>query len=124
MTIRAVVAASADSTPAVLMVRYLRGAFNRVPADATAFAHRSAEVLLVSAAFLTPDAPEAEYARLRMVWETVRVQTLGMYGNFTMSTEGAVVERMYPEQTLRRLRELKRTWDPGNLFGRNHNVAP
>jgi hypothetical protein len=122
--IRAVVAASADSTPAVLMVRYLRGAFNRVPADATAFAHRSAEVLLISAAFLAPDAPESEYARLRQVWETVQVHTMGMYGNFTMSTEGQVVERMYPEQTLRRLREVKRAWDPGNLFGRNHNVAP
>jgi hypothetical protein len=106
------------------MVRYLRGAFNRVPADATAFAHRSAEVLLISAAFLIADAPETEYARLRDVWERVRVHTLGMYGNFTMSTEGQIVERMYPVPTLWRLREIKRTWDPGNLFGRNHNVAP
>jgi hypothetical protein len=25
---------------------------------------------------------------------------------------------------LERLRELKRAWDPDNLFRRNHNVAP
>ena len=27
-------------------------------------------------------------------------------------------------EKLERLRALKRTWDPGNLFRRNHNVAP
>jgi FAD/FMN-containing dehydrogenase len=122
--IRTVVEASADSSPAVLMIRYLRGAFNRVPADATAFPYRSAEVLLISAAFLPPDAPESEYARLRAVWDTVRVYTLGMYGNFTMSTQAHVVEHMYPVATLRRLREAKRVWDPQNLFGRNHNITP
>ncbi|MFC0680502.1 FAD-binding oxidoreductase [Lysobacter korlensis] len=122
--IQAVVEASADSSPAVLMIRYLRGAYNRVPSDATAFPYRSAEVLLISAAFLAPDAPDTEYARLRAVWDTVRVQTLGIYGNFTVSTEGYEVDRMYPVGTLRRLREAKRAWDPDNLFGRNHNIRP
>ena len=122
--IQAVVEASADSSPAVLMIRYLRGGYNRVPADATAFPYRSAEVLLISAAFLAPDAPDSEYARLRAVWDTVRVRTLGMYGNFTMSTEAHTVDHMYPVGTLRRLRAAKREWDPGNLFGRNHNIRP
>jgi FAD/FMN-containing dehydrogenase len=122
--IRAVVDASSDSSPAVLMIRYLRGAYNRVAADATAFPYRSAEVLLISAAFLAPDAPDVEYARLRSVWDTVRIHTLGMYGNFTMSTHQQVVDRMYPVGTLRRLREAKRAWDPANLFGRNHNITP
>jgi FAD binding domain/Berberine and berberine like len=120
----AVVEASQDSSPAVLMIRYLRGAYNRVPADATAFPYRSAEVLLISAAFLAPDAPPHEYARLREVWETVRLHTLGMYGNFTMSTDRRSVDHMYPVGTLLRLREIKRQWDPMNLFGRNHNIAP
>jgi hypothetical protein len=31
---------------------------------------------------------------------------------------------MYPPATLARLREVKRTWDPGNLFRRNHNILP
>jgi hypothetical protein len=122
--IRAAVEASADSSPAVLMIRYLRGAYNRVPATATAFPYRSAEVLLISAAFLAPEAPPHEYARLRSVWDTVRLHTLGIYGNFTMSTERHVVDHMYPVGTLRRLREAKRAWDPANLFGRNHNITP
>jgi FAD/FMN-containing dehydrogenase len=122
--IHAAVRASLDSSPAVLMIRYLRGAYNRVPSDATAFPYRSAEALLISAAFLSPDAPDSEYARLRAVWDTVRIYTLGMYGNFTMSTQGHVVEHMYPVGTLRRLREAKREWDPDNLFGRNHNITP
>jgi hypothetical protein len=81
-------------------------------------------VLLISAAFLTPDAPDSQYARLRGVLDTVRVHTLGMYGNFTMSTEAHAVDRMYRVGTLRRLRETKREWDPSNLFGRNHNITP
>jgi hypothetical protein len=122
--IRAVVTASADSSPAVLMVRYLRGAFNRVPREATAFAHRSAEVLLISAAFLAPDAPETEYTRLREVWNVVSAQTIGMYGNFAMSPDQRILSHIYPDDTLARLRDVKRVWDPANLFGRNHNVAP
>jgi hypothetical protein len=59
-----------------------------------------------------------------VVWDAVGVRTLGMYGSFTASTDPAIVERMYPPATLRRLRELKRVWDPANLFGRNHNVRP
>ncbi|MDQ4138190.1 MAG: FAD-binding oxidoreductase [Actinomycetota bacterium] len=122
--IRDVVEASVDSSPAILMIRYLRGAYNRVPADATAFPYRSAEVLLISAAFLPPDAPESEYDRLRWIWDAVRLHTLGMYGNFTTSQSRYVVDHMYPVGTLRRLREAKRAWDPSNLFGRNHNIMP
>jgi FAD/FMN-containing dehydrogenase len=31
---------------------------------------------------------------------------------------------MYGDATLARLAALKRTWDPDNVFRRNHNVIP
>jgi FAD/FMN-containing dehydrogenase len=34
------------------------------------------------------------------------------------------VRNAYPEATLARLREVKRAYDPANLFASNHNVAP
>jgi hypothetical protein len=54
---------------AVLMVRYLRGAFNRVPADATALAYRDAEAFVVSAAFLPPEAPDEAEQHIRDGWD-------------------------------------------------------
>jgi FAD/FMN-containing dehydrogenase len=31
---------------------------------------------------------------------------------------------LYPAETLARLVELKRVWDPANLFRRNFNIKP
>lgn len=119
-----VVRAHEASGSAVLMIRYVRGAFNRVAADATAFAHRDAEVYLVSAAFLQPGAPEEEVARVRAIWDEVDDGRFGQYGNFTTTVLPGTLNRLYPGPTLDRLRAVKREWDPGNLFSRNHNVAP
>ncbi len=34
------------------------------------------------------------------------------------------VAALWPAETLERLRQVKRTWDPENVFRRNFNVAP
>ena len=36
----------------------------------------------------------------------------------------AASRRRTAVRQLERLRELKRTWDPGNLFRLNHNIEP
>jgi len=48
----------------------------------------------------------------------------GRYIN-ELSDAGAEITRAsYGDATLERLRELKRTWDPTNVFRLNHNVEP
>ena len=109
---------------AVLMVRYLRGAFNRVPADATAMAYRDAEVFVVSAAFLPPDAPNELERRVTDGWATVAADLAATYGNFSPHADPEILSRMYPPATIARLRAAKRRYDPENLLARNHNIAP
>ena len=121
--IDSLVAAHSQFGPAVLMIRYVRGALNDVPVDATAWAHRSAEVLLISAAFLE-EASDEDEARIRSLWSTLDDRTSGMYGNFSPRTGEHVTSMMYPPATLERLRAIKRKYDPANVLRHNHNVVP
>jgi len=118
------VAATESFGAAVLIIRYLRGAFNDIPVDATAFAHRGAEVLLISAAFLGPDAAPDSDATIRARWATLGDRTSGLYGNFSPTIGDAITAQMYPPATLARLRAAKRTYDPANLLRQNHNIVP
>lgn len=108
----------------VLMIRYLRGAFNRVPADATAFAWRDAETLVIAVAFLPPDSPPEVLEGIDEAWGPVAAFTRGTYGNFVSYAGERAVALMYPPSTRARLAAVKRTWDPGNLFNQNQNIEP
>ena len=108
----------------VLMIRYLAGRFNQVDVDATAFAWRDAETLVIAVAFLPPDADAAVIAAMNEAWLPVSEFTEGTYGNFTESTGDEIVGLMYPPATLARLRSIKYEWDPENVFDQNQNIAP
>jgi FAD/FMN-containing dehydrogenase len=122
--IDALVAAHATLETGVLMVRYLRGAYNRVPADATAWAYRDAEAMLMLVAFLQPKAPRELIDGVHASWQPMLRFTAGTYGNFAQEAGDAVTSLIYPPATLERLREVKRNYDPQNLLSRNHNVVP
>lgn len=115
--------AAAQDIMVMQMTRYLRGAFNRVDADATAFAHRDAEVLIIGYAFLPPGAAPDAPAQVAATWAALPGLS-GSYGNFLMATGEKQVDAMYPSATAARLAAAKRTWDPGNVFNHNHNVLP
>ena len=122
--IAAVVAMDSSLAGSVLMVRYLRGAFNRVAEDATAFAWRDAETLVISVAFLPPDTPPTVVEGVNAAWESVTEFTRGTYGNFLTEAGERVVGLMYPPATRARLATVKREWDPTNLFNQNQNILP
>jgi FAD/FMN-containing dehydrogenase len=108
----------------VVFLRSLGGAFARVDAAETAFAHRGAEALVVSAAFLAADATPDEVAEARDAWDRIGALGVGSYAGFLDSGTAEDVARVWPSRTLARLREVKRAWDPDNVFRCNLNVTP
>ena len=107
-----------------ITVRSVGGAVSRVPNDATAYAHRQAELMVVTA--LAGPAPAVEAARpaLDTIWGRLAPYVNGAYANFLASATEQDVAAIYPTPTYQRLAAVKRRYDPGNLFARNHNVRP
>lgn len=108
----------------VAQLRVLGGAMARVPAEATAFAHRDRRIMVNVAAFYGPhDRPKQE-AWVRGLAAALRQGDGGAYVNF-LGDEGAErVRAAYPGSTWERLVAVKRRYDPANLFRRNQNISP
>jgi FAD/FMN-containing dehydrogenase len=109
---------------AAVELRSLGGAFGRVPADATAFAHRDASVLLVAGTMLPPGTPPDAADKALAAWPAVATQASGAYTGFLGQATDAEVAAAYPAATYERLASVKRRYDPGNVFRRNHNIRP
>jgi len=109
----------------IIQLRVLGGAMARVPADATAFAHRDARIMLVAIAATSDLArrPANEAWATRMLG-LVAPRATGVYANFLHREGPERVRQAYPGATWDRLVALKRRWDPTNLFRFNQNVAP
>jgi FAD/FMN-containing dehydrogenase len=107
-----------------LAVRSLGGAVSRVPGDATAYAHRQAELMIVTTAVGPTPVVEAARPALDAIWARLAPHVNGAYANFVGSATEEDVAAIYPAQTHKRLAAVKRQYDPGNLFARNHNIRP
>jgi FAD/FMN-containing dehydrogenase len=70
--------------------------------------------------------PAVEAARpaLDAIWTRLAPHVNGASANFLASATEEDVAAIYPSQTYKRLAAVKRRYDPGNLFARNHNVRP
>ncbi len=108
----------------VVFLRSLGGAFADVPQVATAFPARSATWFVMAAAFDIPGLLD-DAARERAAVEVQRIAAgrLAEYSNFVDTEQSETVAGMYAEEAFARLREVKRQWDPQNLFRRNHNIS-
>jgi len=114
----------ASERPPFITVRSVGGAVSRVPDDATAYAHRQAELMVVTALAGPEPAVEAARPALEAIWGRLAPHIDGAYANFLASATEEDVAAIYPTQTYRRLAAVKRRYDPGNLFARNHNIRP
>lgn len=109
---------------AVAQLRVLGGAMARVPADATAFAHRSSRIL-VNLASLVGSAAElpAHDPWVDAFAAALRQGDDGAYVNFIGDEGDARIRQAYPGRTWDRLAEIKGRYDPTNLFRRNQNIG-
>jgi FAD/FMN-containing dehydrogenase len=114
----------AGKTGQLAFIRALGGAMGRVPSDGTAFAHRTAEAMIVGAAFLPLDATDEQLVAAIQPFDAVKELGLGAYSGFLGTATDDDVAAIYPSQTLRRLQEVKQTYDPANVFNQNFNVRP
>ncbi len=116
---------ASDAAMRVAQLRVLGGAAARVPADATAYAHRASKIMVNVAAFYEG----ADDKPLREAWMAEFAAALlqgdaGAYVNFLTDEGEARVRAAYPGPTWDRLVAIKRRYDPDNLFRRNQNIPP
>jgi FAD/FMN-containing dehydrogenase len=110
---------------AVAQLRVLGGAMARVPVEATAFAHRHRPMMAgVGCIYEQAADRPAHDAWADEFAATLRQGDPGVYVNFLGDEGPARVREAYPGPTWDRLVEVKRRWDPDNLFRHNQNIPP
>jgi FAD/FMN-containing dehydrogenase len=116
---------ASDALMRVVQLRALGGAMARVPNEATAFAHRHSRIMANVASFYDgPADRERRQAWVDGLAAALQQDDEGAYVNFLGDDGPEWVRRAYPGSTWDRLVEVKRRYDPGNLFRRNHNIPP
>ncbi|MCT4351953.1 FAD-binding oxidoreductase [Streptomyces sp. Je 1-79] len=104
---------------------HLGGAVARVGEDETACSGRGVghTFNINGNAFDAEGFAEAR-AWARAWWSALEPYHAGVYVNFLMEEGPARVQEAYGADKLRRLRALKREYDPGNVFRSNQNISP
>jgi hypothetical protein len=102
------------------------GAYSRVASDATAYAHRDRPFdLVILSSWTDPAETEPNITWTRALYEAVRPHAgSGVYVNDLDRDEGQERVREAYGDNYARLVELKRRWDPDNVFRTNHNIVP
>jgi FAD/FMN-containing dehydrogenase len=103
----------------------LGGAIARIDSAATAFPHRAAAFSFhIMAGWSDPTHDAAVTGWTRRVHDAMTLHaTEGVYVNVLGDGEASRIRAAYGDNWAR-LVELKRIWDPDNLFRTNHNIPP
>jgi len=116
---------ASDATRRAAQLRVLGGAMARVPAQATAFAHRQRRIMANVAAFNNGPEDQAEHeAWVADFAAALRQGESEAYVGFLGDEGQARVRDAYPGSTWDRLAAIKRRYDPANLFRLNQNIPP
>jgi hypothetical protein len=114
-----------DAALRVCQIRVLGGALGRVEPSATAYAHRKSPIMVNLAAFHEGEADKpAKQAWLADFLKALNQGDEGAYVNFVGDEGPARTRAAYPGDTWDRLRQVKRAYDPENLFRLNQNIPP
>lgn len=106
-------------------LHHMGGAMARVPSDQTAFAHRNASFALnIVGTWDAPEFDDANVGWVRGSWENLGRWTDGVYVNFLGAEGNDRIRAAYGETAYARLAQLKRRYDPDNVFRLNQNIHP
>ncbi len=113
------------SPTTAVQIRVLGGAMARVPADASAFAHRDRSMMVTFVA----NHQDLDQAASHEAWVADSLAALspaarGVHVSFLGDEGTARLHEAYPADTYKRLAAIKRRYDPTNLFRVNQNIAP
>jgi FAD/FMN-containing dehydrogenase len=97
-------------------LRAMGGAIADVPADETAFAHRTPAFQVT--------AMGADQETLNAAWDPLAAHFDGLYLSFETDRRPQRLRDAFPPPVLARLVELKRRYDPDNLFRDNFAIDP
>jgi FAD/FMN-containing dehydrogenase len=116
---------ASTASMAVAQLRVLGGAMARVPAEATAFAHRQRRIMVnVAALYQNLEDQTAHVAWANGFMAELRQGEPAAYVNFLGDEGEARIHEAYPKITWDRLAATKRRYDPTNLFRLNQNIPP
>jgi len=114
------------SPHSMIIIFPVDGALNRLAQDHSAVGNRDAAfVLNITGSWEKAEDDQTNIEWARSAWRDMRTfSTGGTYVNFLTQEEGDDRIRAAYGDNYARLAEVKRKWDPGNLFRVNKNIAP
>lgn len=109
-----------------LHLHELSGAVSDVSEEDTAYSNREAQFMLnILSRWVSPDEDERNIQWTRQTWNDLkRFSRRGPYINFHVDTDNDSVKASYSPTKFNRLVELKKKYDPENVFHLNHNIPP
>ena len=108
----------------IFFFQHSGGAIGRVAPDATAFPHRRSTHNMFAVISWKLDSDAAPHIRyIKDYWASLEPYTDGYYTNEVGDEAQRIVDDNY-QGNLGRLRQVKKKYDPGNLFRLNANVQP
>lgn len=118
--------ARVPSATTAVAIEHVHGAVHRVHEQATAFPHRSERFnLLIAGIWREQTHDAAHISWVRELWHAVQpFSSSRVYVNYLGEEGRDRVKEAYGEVKYSRLVELKRRYDPENLFRSNQNIAP
>lgn len=116
---------SSTALMAATQLRVLGGAMARVPAEATAFAHRKSRIMVnLAAIYADPSEADKHYAWVADFAASLKQSDSGVYVNFLLNEGEERIRAAYPGGAYERLAKIKAKYDPDNLFRLNQNIPP
>lgn len=117
---------SITSPLSTIVLEHVGGAVGRVADEATAFNHRASEYnVAIIGRWADPAMATDAIAWTRGLWQDLEPHASGVYVNYIGVDEGADrLTAAYGADKYPRLVEVKRRYDPTNMFRYNQNILP